>query len=82
MHDTKELCEKIKSIYPEIGECGGGVEVSFDEAKSAYVVGLTRGEHQLSTHLELEDANSCMEGKECVSLGIQVSQLVTNVEQV
>ena len=82
MHDTNELCEKIKSIYPEIGECGGDVEVSFDEAKSAYVVGLTRGEHQLSTHLELEDANSCMEGKECVSLGIQVSQLVTNVKQV
>lgn len=30
MHDKKELCEKIKSIYPDIGECGIDVDVEYD----------------------------------------------------
>ena len=35
MHDKKELCEKIKSIYPDIGECGIDVDVAYDETKKA-----------------------------------------------
>ena len=35
MHDKKELCEKIKSIYPDIGECGIDVDVANDETKKA-----------------------------------------------
>ncbi len=39
MHDKKELCEKIRSIYPDIGECGIDVDVEYDEAKKAWTVG-------------------------------------------
>ena len=38
MHDKDELCNKIRSIYPEIGECGIEVKVNFDEGEDAYVV--------------------------------------------
>ncbi len=82
MHNTNELCEKIKSIYPEIGECGGDVDVEFDESKNTYVVDLNQGERHLYTHLEPDDADACMEGKECVSLGVQVNQLVKNIKEV
>ena len=44
MHDKKELCEKIKSIYPDIGECGIDVEVDYSEAKKSWVVELKHGE--------------------------------------
>ena len=82
MHDTTKLCEKIKSIYPEIGECGGDVDVDYDQGKEVYSVELKQGATRLKTYLEPDDANSCMEDKRCVPLGIQVSQLVDNVSKI
>jgi hypothetical protein len=81
MHDKKELCEKIKSIYPEIGECGVDVIIDFDETKKAWTVDLKSGEHHLQTHLEPEDADACMEGKQCVYLGSQITQLLENIKR-
>jgi len=43
MHDKNELCDKIKSIYPDIGECGIDVEVNYNESKKAWVVDLKHG---------------------------------------
>jgi hypothetical protein len=80
MHDKKELCEKIKSIYPEIGECGIDVDVNWEETKKAWVVDLKKDHHELTTHLEPEDADGCIEGKQCVSLGLQIAQLKANIK--
>lgn len=81
MNDKKILCEKIRSIYPEIGECGIDVDVEWDAEKETWIVDLKKGQHELTTHLEPEDANACMEGKKCVSLGIQISQLKDNIQK-
>jgi hypothetical protein len=81
MHDKKELCEKIKSIYPDIGECGINVDVEYDETKKAWVVDLKKDKHELKTYLELSEADECMEGKQCVSLGLQIGQLRANIEK-
>ncbi len=78
MYDTNELCEKIRDIYPEIGECGGEVDVEYDKSKDAYIVALSDGDRNLKTHLEPADAGACIEGEQCVSLGVQVAQLVEN----
>lgn len=82
MQNKTELCEKIKEIYPEIGECGGDVDVHFDNDKKAFAVKLTRGKKSLTTYLEQEDTNACLENERCLSLGVQVSQLIDNVENV
>ena len=76
MHDNKELCDKIRSIYPEIGECGINVNVDYDQGKKTWVVDLKKDERHLVTYLEPQDADACMEGKQCVHLGLQVSQLI------
>jgi len=81
MIDKEELCEKIKSIHPGIGECGIDVNVDWDEAKKTWIVDLKRDDHELKTHLEPEDADGCMEGKQCVSLGLQIAQLEANIEE-
>jgi hypothetical protein len=81
MYDKNELCEKIRGIYPDIGQCGIDVDVEYDEAKKAWVVDLKKDEHELKTHLEPEEADQCMEGQHCVSLGIQVAQLKANIER-
>lgn len=81
MYDKKQLCEKIRGIYPDIGECGIDVDVEYDEAKGAWIVNLKRDNRELKTHLEPEEADQCMEGKQCVSLGPQVAQLKANIER-
>ena len=81
MHDKKELCEKIRAIYPDIGECGIDVDVEYDEGKKAWVVDLKKDNHELKTHLEVQEADECMDGKQCVSLGLQIAQLKANLER-
>ena len=80
MHDKQELCDRIRSLYPGIGECGIEVKTNFDETKKVWVVDLKKEGHQLKTFLEPLDADSCMEGKQCVSLGLQIAQLVANIK--
>ena len=81
MINKAELCEKIKSIYPDIGECSIDITVDYDETKKAWIVDLKKGAHELKTRLEPEDADLCMAGKQCVSLGVQIAQLRSNIDQ-
>ena len=79
MMSKTELCDKIRSIYPEIGQCGMDVKVSWDKGKKAWIVDLRKNGKQLTTYLEPEDAKDCLEGTRCVSLGVQIAQLQANL---
>jgi hypothetical protein len=81
MPTKEELCEKIKAVFPEIGACGINIMVDYDEMNKAWVVDLKKGGHELKTFLEETEAEQCMEGKQCVSLGLQIGQLRKNIEQ-
>ena len=81
MIDKDELCEKIRSIYPDIGECGIAVNVEYDETNQRWVVDLKHGGHELKTFLEKGDAEKCLNGIQCVSLGIEIAQLRGNIER-
>ncbi len=80
MYDKDELCRKIKDIYPDIGECGIDVKVDYDNEKKAWIVDLKKDRHELKTHLEPEDAETCMQGKQCIGLGLQIAQLKENIK--
>jgi hypothetical protein len=67
--------EKLKRIYPDLGKWGIDIEVEYDEAEQIWIVDLKKGATELRTHLELEEAKSCMEGKRCVSFGLQIAEL-------
>jgi hypothetical protein len=81
MPTKEELCEKIKAVFPEIGACGINLMVDYDENNKAWVVDLKKDNHELKTFLEDSEAQECMDGKQCVSLGIQIGQLRKNIEQ-
>ena len=81
MIDPKELCEKITSLYPDIGKCGIDVDVEFDKEQDTWVVDLKKNKYELKTFLEEGDAENCMEGRQCVSLGIEIAQLKANIER-
>lgn len=79
MLDKTELCEKIREIYPDIGQCGIDVTVEYDQAQSRWVVDLKKDQHHLKTYLEQGDAEFCLSGRQCVSLGIEIAQLRDNI---
>jgi len=72
--DKQALCEKILTIYPEIGECGIDARVEYDENERSLVVYLKKGNKEIKHFLPDEDAEACMLGKQCVGLGIEIKQ--------
>ena len=81
MIDKNELCEKIRSIYPDIGECGIAVKVEYDDKQKRWLINLKKNGHELKTYLEDGDAEKCLKGIQCVSLGIEIAQLRGNIER-
>lgn len=81
MLDKAQLCEKIREIYPDIGECGIDIDVEYDQQQKAWAVHLKKDRHELKHYLEAPDADACMEGKQCVSLGLEIAQLRDNIQQ-
>jgi hypothetical protein len=82
MYDKSELCEKIRTIYPDIGECGIDIDVDYDQDQKSWVVYLKKDNHELKTFLEDSDAERCLLGEKCVGLGIEIAQLKTNIERI
>jgi hypothetical protein len=76
-----ELCEKIRVLYPDIGECGIDVDVEYDEEQRAWVVHLRKEKYELKTFLEQGDAEKCVDGIQCLSLGIEIAQLKDSIER-
>ena len=77
MYNKNELCKKIIELYPDVGECGIDVNVDYDEEQKAWVVDLKKDHRELRTFLEDGDAALCMEGKQCVSLGIAIAHTIS-----
>jgi len=75
------LCQKIRAIYPDIGACGIDLDVVYDAGNDRWKVGLKRDKKELKTFLEPGDAELCMEGKQCLSLAIEINQLKDSIDQ-
>lgn len=75
MYTSNQLCEKITSIYPDIGTCGIDVNVDYNTTEKTWMVHLKKGSHKLDHFWETMDADSCMEGKKCIALGLEIAQM-------
>jgi hypothetical protein len=80
MISKQELCTKIEEVFPDVGVCGIDFDVEFDEETKAWAVDLHHGSHHLKTFIEIDEANSCIEGNACIPLAMQVAQLKRNFE--
>lgn len=79
MSVTKEdLRSRILDLYPEFGKFGLDLDLSFDQEKQAWIATVTKGEHHLSTHLEEEDVENCLQGRECYHFGMQLGRFIRN----
>ena len=80
MHNKQELCDKIVAMYPEVGKCDIDIMVDWNKNKNAWVVDLKKDNHELKHYLEEPDADNCLDDKQCVSLGLEIAQLVKNIK--
>lgn len=80
MYTREELCDKISEMYPEIGECDIDIMVNFDADKKAWIVELKKDSHNLKHYLDVPEADECIEGNKCISLGLEIAQLKKNIE--
>jgi hypothetical protein len=81
MHTNKTICEKIRSIYPDIGDCGEHLNVNYDQVKGVWAIDLKNGNRHLKTYLEPHDIDTCVEGNQCFGIGLQVNQLKDNLDR-
>jgi hypothetical protein len=79
MFNAQQLCKKITDIYPEIGSCGVDIKVTKDHSENTWVIHLKKKSHNLNHFLEIKDAEKCMDGKQCVALGLDIAQLKKNI---
>lgn len=80
MITKEELCKKIEEVFPKAGACGIDFDVEFDEENKAWAVELHHGSQHLKTFIEVNEADSCLEGKSCIPLGMQIAQLKHNFD--
>ncbi|MDR3555173.1 MAG: hypothetical protein P4L55_10500 [Syntrophobacteraceae bacterium] len=78
--DSKTLESKIREMYPEIVQHDLSISLNFDEGTDSWIVKIFKGQHNLATHLEKKDAEACLEGIQCIYLGVQIGQFVKNFE--
>jgi hypothetical protein len=78
--DRGVLESKLREMYPEIKAHDLALSSCFDEKKDAWIVQLSKGKHELTTHLERKDAEACLDGVQCIYLGVQIGQFVKNFE--
>ncbi|MFA6012599.1 MAG: hypothetical protein WC799_21585 [Desulfobacteraceae bacterium] len=80
MLDKIEIYNKIKAVYPDIGEYDKDLQIDFDQAQHVWVVDLRDGRKHLKTYLEEVDAEACVGKNKCFGLGIQIGQLRDNLK--
>jgi hypothetical protein len=78
--DPEALATKLRQMYPEIQSHGLGLSLEFDAGGDEWMVHLSKGRHKLSTHLGGKDAEACLQGVQCIYLGVQIAQFVKNFE--
>jgi len=76
------LKEKIAEMYPEIRKQGITLGLDFSREENAYIVKLTRGGHEFTTHMKKIDADECMNNVKCIYLGVQIGEFIKNFGEV
>jgi phosphoenolpyruvate carboxylase len=77
-----EVKAKILEMYPDIEKFGVQSAVTYDQQKDTYILELRKDEHHLSTFIDREDADKCLNNIECIHLGVQIGQFLENFKKV
>jgi len=71
----------IRKFHPEIERNNLDLSISYEKAEDRYLIKLSKSGETVGAYLPQQDANDCLEGKKCVKLAVQVTQLITELEE-
>jgi hypothetical protein len=75
-YTISDLKDKLLEFHPEIAQSGVNLLVTFDEKQKRYLLTLSQAGQELTAYLEKQDADDCLNGKKCVTLAVQLTQLI------
>lgn len=76
------LKDKILELHPEIEKNGLNLSVTLDEESQRYLLRFSKKGTELGTYLDKEDGEACLGGKKCLNLAVQLTQLITEFEDI
>ncbi len=79
--EKEDLKAKLLEMYPEISRYGLSMDLSFDDAKKAWVVTFSKGQVERHAFLDREDAEACLKNQACIYLGVLISQYIKDIEE-
>ena len=79
-YTQEDLKKKIMELYPDIDACGLSMSLGFDEIKNAWIITFEKGNHNRHAFLDKKDADSCLEGNQCIYLGVLIAQYAKDIE--
>lgn len=74
------LEDKLMDMYPEISASGVHLRLSFDDGRNAWVVAFEKEGHSRHAFLDKGDADACMDGQQCIYLGVLVDQYIKDLD--
>jgi len=78
MFNSKDICDRIRSFYPDSGECGKDLRITYDQDEHAWVVEALGWKRPMKTFVDEADVDACLTRGHCVALSFQVGQLRAN----
>jgi len=79
-YTQEDLKKKILELYPDIEACGLSLGMAFDEGKDAWILTFEKESHNRHAFLDKSDADACMEGNQCIYLGVIIAQYTKDIE--
>jgi hypothetical protein len=76
----KSVTATIHRFHPEIEQNNLDLSVTYEKAEDRYLIKLSKSRETVGAHLAEKDADECLEGKKCVNLAVQVTQMIAELE--
>ena len=73
------LEDKLMEMYPEISTSGVKLRLALDEERNAWVITFEKEGHTRHAFLDKADADACMDGIQCIYLGVLVEQYIKDL---
>jgi hypothetical protein len=74
------LEDKLMEMYPEISANGIHLRLALDEERDAWVINFEKGGSTRYAFLDKKDADACMDGQQCIYMGVLVEQYIQDLE--
>jgi hypothetical protein len=75
MFDKKEICQKVTELNPDLGTCRIDIDTFYSRAKRSWIIVSQKGDHDIVHYLDKQDIKKCLDDVQCLSLGLDVTQL-------